>query len=759
MKRNKIRNLLAVTAASAVLLMTGCDLADDQDFNTNSDGSVTSGSLTVSGELNNDVGAKGANATLTLSLSNTTFALDAATGDNLSGYINFTALDSSGSTIETITNTKVVAASAISAGATSIPVTATFSDNGTSTIENGSFKASVSSGALSGSAKTTGTGGSINLAASTLTAGTVTDGVFTEAGDGLWTVSGGSSVGTGYVLITFKGKAEGFTYSPTNASGDTLDVTVTSLDTSDTAPLGTVTATATAYTGGILVKVEGAGTAVLATQTGTFSFNVPYANIKKGDTDFATYWDIDTTSVDYKTFTSADALWKINGISLSLSGDGIDTAAEGYGTVDATVTTDAILVTATAADGSTVTVNSLSAVDSDDDSITFTGTSTGTANTFKLSYTNSLASSADNKAGSLVLTANLTVGGNSLSVTASETAAYSLSYKSYLETPTAAQVLAATNSDTTAEVYTTVINLAAYGKALSAAPAEGTAVASGTVGSTNVTAEALSGATASYIPVKISGTDLSGAVTLTMSGDDSIVVKQTDTLHLAKLTAVQNFETATDIATYSITVQDATKAASEIATNTTTLINSGNPIPEAYGNVWRQYNVSNDKGVRGAYMPLTGVPSSGIYVIEFDARLAPSNLTNGDNFMITNAVRSNGNDVKNTIFALDCVTANTGSQTQQAIDWRLWSNNTDTGITVPLREDLFYHYTLKIDVDNAKVTIAIACTDDTSVEAPLEETEIAIHGSSYVATGVWLGTCKQLLAEQMIDNIVVYTAN
>lgn len=758
MKRNIKVHLLASAALSAALFFAGCKLVgDDPDLNTVSDGSLSSGALSVEGALNNDVGASGATADFTLTLSGTTCALTASAGDNLSGYIDFAALDSTGAVISTVKNTKVVAKSDIQPGATVLSVTATFTDSGTAEIENGTFKVSVSSGALNGAAKTSTVGGSISLAASSLTAGTVSDGVFTAASDGLWTLSGNSTVGTGYILITFKGKAEEFTYVPTNESGDTLEVTVSSLDTTDAAPLGSLTATATAYTGGMLVKLEGTDAVALATQTGTFSFKVPYANIKKGDTDFATYWDIDTTSVDYKTFTSADALWKINGISLSLSGDGIDTAAEGYGTVGATVTTGAILVTVSAADGSEVTVNSLSAVDSDDDTIAFTGTSTGTANTFKLSYSADLSSSADNKSGSLVITANLSVGGNSLSVTASETAAYSLSYKSYLENPTAAQVLAATGSDTNTEVYTTVINLAAFDKALSATPAEGDTVATGTVGETQITAVALSGATASYIPVKIAGTGLSGAIELTMSGDNSIVVEQTDTLHLASLKYAQDFESSTNISNYSISVQDATNAASEIATNATTLINSGNPVPTSYGNVWRQYNVSNNKGVRGAYMPLTGIPTSGGYIIEFDARLAPSDLTNGDNFMITNATRSNGNDVKNSIFALDCVTANTGGQTQQAIAWRLWSNNTDTGKTVSLREDLFYHFTLKVDVDNAKVTIAVACTDDTSVADPLEETEVAIHGSSYVATGVWLGTCKQLLAEQMIDNIVVYS--
>lgn len=727
-KQNFLKRLASVSVSTALaaslFLFPSCSMFDTDDDDDSSN-SVASGSLTIAGDLD-ALATVSSTVDVTLSLSGATFAsAGVANITDLTDYITIKAGNA--------TSSKVIVAEDFAAGASSIKVKATITG---ASLGEGSLGAVIRGNLISSRSAVSANGGSYLFKGADVT-------------DTSLTVTPSEAFSQEYTI-----SLEGFEFATTDTS--TLANYITVTDSADTAgdDLGEIAvAVSSVSTDSAVVTISGTP-ARNTYEEGELTFTLASGAIKNVT---------DTLSCVTKPS------YVINGGTASISASSL--SITGYGTVDATCTSGTITLALDHATFSSTSVASDVLTVTDSNGLTPTISNWTIANdlasaSFKVSVSKDLESSADNTTGTLSFSLNAagtSLGSGTLAITS--TVSYALNYKSYLTYPSASDVLTATGSDTNAGVYTTVINLAAFDESVSLASSlsAGATVATGTIGTTSVTAVAVSAvsAGATKVPVKIA-TTATGAVSLTTASGvvaSPITITQTNTAHIATaLSYVQDFESSTDIDDYSITVQDATKSASEIATSETTLINSGNPIPSSYGNVWRHYNVSNSNGVRGAYLPLSNIPSSGNYVIEFDARLAGSNLTNGDHFIITNASRANGTTINNYIFAMDCTTANTGSRTTESIAWNLYNGNTSASdTTVSLREDLFYHYKVTVNRDDETVTVAVNCADDSSVASPLSETEVSINGSSYSATGIWLGTCKQLLAEQMIDNIVVYS--
>ncbi len=754
MKKTKTLHLLTATAAAAALLFSGCNMNDTPDYGQTVSETVTSGSLSVTADtINIDPGdTTGVESEFTLSLTGTSFAFSAEADADLSGYITIKAYDADGNEVETVKTGKIRAKDAFDAGVATAKVYTTITDSGKADIADGTLKVSVSGGALNGSGKISNRDTAIDIRTCELTAISVATTSTSEKlgtiSDGVLQLSAGADLNTQKVtfFLVPKGATEGYTYK--NDTDTVIDFSVIDKNGDVSTVLGssgTVTAKAATRDGvsGIDITLQGNDTGSWITNYGTFEFEIPASDLVKGETAFG-------ESTETRVFTTSNPVWKINGVSIVLSGDGVENAAAGYGTVGATVTTGEITVTVE----NGITVNSLTAADTAT-GFTFTGALvSGSTDTYILTSEEAdLSSSADNLSGTLAFTLNATISNENYDIPLEDTVDYTLSYKSYLETPTAAQVILATGGSTTEEVYTTVINLAAFDKALSAVPEAGATVASGTVGSTNVTAVALSGATASYIPVKILGSGLSGAVTLTMSGDDSIVVKQTDALHLASLKYVQDYESATAPTTSvdSFTDSRITYSDGPYTYATTVYASDGSTTLWTGGGVRYGFSITTENsnsyvsvapsclptGSNGATLTATSLGVANTvtdFVLSFDIQLT------GGNNQISSFVVNNASGTA-------CLTL-----TDSAASSTTWLLSDSDSTNAVLEKTTWYTVTLTSS-SSSGTSVSIALTSDgTSVVD-----NVSLSDDATAGIGTMVFNTKRYYAAMAIDNVVVYT--
>lgn len=552
------------------------------------------------------------------------------------------------------------------------------------------------------------------------------------------------------LTLTPMGLSEGFVY--TGSDNTEIDYTVIGKDGSETGALGTGTATATANSDGtIKIVLTGTSAASVISNNGTFVFKIPYTDLKidtdsdgTADTDFATYYNLDDSGV--RSFTTTASVWSINGLALNLSGDGIDTAAAGYGTVDATVTTGAITITK----DSSITVTGLSGVDSADDSITFTGTANGDG-TYALSLTKDLASSDDNLSGTIKVYIAATVGETSYNVEADETAEYSLTYLSYLAAPSGSQVVAATGGDTTATVYTTVLNLAAFddvnGTSVSAANAlsVGDTVATGTIGTTEVTAVAVSAVSAgdTEIPVKITydGDAPTGKVTLTTAdgvATSSVSATQTDIAHFA--TGLLYSEDFSDQSTTSWTTSVSGRFDPVILSED----------DNYYLSVNQSNRNNNGATVTGSIFDSSTISAAGTsYVLSFDLKVSSSTNQTATEFSVGTLF-----DLKETGTSVTTWTLNSDSEKIVSLPDTNKGNSAYTITDVP-----WYTVTIKRSSAGAAVSIvaktsgeAVTLSDGTTAVTDLDSIATASTGT----IGAVKFVSSRYMANFAIDNIVLF---
>ena len=197
-----------------------------------------------------------------------------------------------------------------------------------------------------------------------------------------------------------------------------------------------------------------------------------------------------------------------------------------------------------------------------------------------------------------------------------------------------------------------------------------------------------------------------------------------------------------------------------------------------YG-TYPSYQLSSEtENSRGAYFPLTDVPESGAYVIEFDAAVSPSTTTNNNSQTTEFAVITGDEPTSSNIgwsFADACIfslASLKGSET-----WYLNPTSvTDTAITgtntVKLTKETMYHYKLEIDssANTAKLTITDASgtvlnlSNEGATSTAVESLTITpTSGESVTPIGIRIkcGRYRKdnsgYTTKQSIDNIVVYS--
>mgnify|MGYP002624586606 FL=1 len=277
-----------------------------------------------------------------------------------------------------------------------------------------------------------------------------------------------------------------------------------------------------------------------------------------------------------------------------------------------------------------------------------------------------------------------------------------------------------------------------------AALEKGATVATGTIGSTNVTALAASTVSkgASQIPVVISGTSFSGEVSLAIESSldyRSPAVSADDCYDVYTVYYGQDFESVTsysDVATYS----------SESGVSSAIMTDSND-------NNYFQAYVNNASGGRAVRMPtMSAIPSSGQYVIEFDAGISPSNTANSSAILAltTSTTVATSLDSNYLLRLYYNGTAN-GSDSATSFTWTV---NGSTTTEVSLKSYTFYHYKVVVDITNSVAKATITSSDGTTTYL---DKETLTDVTSYKATNLYMLMGKGYRSRLMLDNLAVYT--
>nr|MCR5607338.1 hypothetical protein [Treponema sp.] len=522
---------------------------------------------------------------------------------------------------------------------------------------------------------------------------------------------------------------EGLEFATTDAS--TLQGYITVTDSADTVgdDLGTISVAVSSVTTSSCVVTISGTPATNTYEEGELTFTLASGAI----TDV-------TDSLSCVTKPS----YVINGGTASITASSL--SVTGYGTVDATCTSDTITLTLGHATFSSTSVSSdVLTVTDDPNGLTPTISDWTIAEdlasaTFKVSVSKDLESSADDITGTLSFSldaAGTNLGSGTLPI--STTISYALGYKSYLTYPSASDVVTATGSDTSASVYTTVINLAAFDESVSLATSlsAGDTVATGTIGSTDVTAVAVSAvsAGATLVPVKISYTTApTGEVSLTTASGvvaSPITITQTDTAHIAtSLAFVQDFE-SDDIDVTSI------GNIRNLSTSTVTIETADNNsyLQVAPGNVNdRAYNFNATK-------------AAGTYVVAFKAALtAGTDSAKSSQVAIANSFPGGGSAntaASSYLFALSAAGGSTN-----------WYINGSSSDYVTLTAGEFYNFVISIDSSSEDSPVTVSITDEDG-NTVLEETSVTPTATAYNIVGLHM-LCGRYNAVQCLDDFVIY---
>lgn len=750
------------TFAGAVLALslafTGCGLfsedepsADDSSIGSLSASLDSTKSAVVSNLIAN---SEESYVDLTLSLSGTAFSF-AATGNATPSATN--ADDLSGSiivTAGTATADRVYPLADIAAGAATASVRAYIAADA---VESGSIGVTVKGNALKSRRVLSGTAGSYTSGGITVSKTNAALQIKATT-DTSWDATSKSYTLTlsqsGYKFAeTLTGLVNVIDASGENFSGTTVSVTRTS----DTVATVTVAETVT------VINEEYA--------TGTLVFSVDKTAVVKTDGSANIGEDITCVSEEGYTVNGGTA-------AIAIGETGSSTASYSVrGMTNATITSNLITLTLTNAYfASTATSDCITLVDStvseDDENsgmedLTITDFTLGEAGsdgkirtvTFKVKAVEQLASVDENFTStiSFKVAALGEVSGTDLELTSEGSLDLSFVYYpgTHLEAPTAAQMINAntvtgTGAVTAESEVTVIVFDEDLGYTLKTNVSAGDTVATGTVGTTNVTFVALTdtAAGAKSVPVKVAATGLTGEVSLTISkdlvtnADADVTFTQTDTTGIATLAYYQNFENTTVESL--IGIQAADMCNSEIATSALT----GNKY-------WRHYFVDagGRSGARVAYTNdnLNTITASKSYTLEFDAALTPM-ANNKDFFLVSTTTKTDGNNMDDEAknpYVLYMTTAYGAS----ASKWTFNGSGDVTSVTLTNGET--YHFTLKVSVGTSSTTVTLSISNSSG--DVISDVPLKIQGSSYAANSICLGVGLGTGAEQTVDNIVLAT--
>lgn len=746
-----VRTALATTLVLP-LALTGCGLFSGDDASADN-GTIGSLSAVVSSTHSAVVSNLIANSDesyvdLTLNLTGTTFSFSATgaasptatTADDLAGSIVVTA--------GTATADRVYPLANIVAGATSATVRAYVAANA---VESGSVAVTVKSGALSSRRALAATAGSYS--AGGITVAETGSALSVNATTGTsWEATSKSYMLTlsqsGYQFASsLEGLVEVLDYSGENFDATTVTVSRTSDTVATVTVAGTVDVTNEAYA------------------TGTLAFLVA---------DTAVVSSSDTSStIGEEIICVSDESYVINGgqAAIAIGSSSARTASYSVrGMINATIESDTITLTLTNAyfaDDATEDCITLvdSTVDEDDEDsgiedLSITDFALGSAGsdgkirtaTFKVTAIEQLSSSDEDFDATVSFTVAAYGEANASELELTSAGSLDLSFVYYpgthLEAPTVAQLIAANSADGTGAVTATcevtqIVFDDQLEYSLATAVSAGETIATGTVGSTEVTFVAVSAtaAGASSIAVKADTTELSGAVSLTISSDlvenadADVTFTQTTAINIATLTFDQDYASVTD----ALTVAASTNCESGLS------IESGAlkfDLPASTNS--RSAYTTDDFGISSM--------TEGMYVVEFDATLATGTNQDSEIALRSTKATTNGSDGCNASSSSNYLFRLTGLATTKK-----WTLNDDDGTQVLLDTSTAYHFTIQVDIDNQTVYAWITDPDG-GYMAGSASSGVAVNqaGDSWLADNINMMCGRYATSTQIIDNVVVY---
>ena len=240
-----------------------------------------------------------------------------------------------------------------------------------------------------------------------------------------------------------------------------------------------------------------------------------------------------------------------------------------------------------------------------------------------------------------------------------------------------------------------------------------------------------------------SGSETHDSVTITVTAKkDKNTASKDFTLTVREPVVEQVFKQDFTNATLAevVGVQDSSQCTSEITS----------------AGVWRHYYVaSKNSGARVAWSTedLTEYTANISYTMEFDAALTQMSAQK-DFFLVSTTVKKDGNNMDRSSsnpYLLYMTAAGSDS-------WNILGGNQgqSTLATVTLEPGTFYHYTLKVvmEEDSPVVTLSITTNSGTAVEGA-DNLALDVFGTSYAAKSFCLGVGIGTGAEQSLDNIVI----
>ena len=172
---------------------------------------------------------------------------------------------------------------------------------------------------------------------------------------------------------------------------------------------------------------------------------------------------------------------------------------------------------------------------------------------------------------------------------------------------------------------------------------------------------------------------------------------------------------------------------------------------------YADFTIPTSQNSRGGYMKLTGAPTSGTYVVEFDAKLSAGNNQSSEvnllsdtpvniyqKYLDDNSIEGSSKQTYNYGMPRYIFNLNTTNSTK-------WTVN--GGPTVTLGRTTWYHYVVTVNIDEGSVRGAIYTTDGATV---LEEQSLSVPDGSELTLQYLHLLDGRYAGSECIDNVTVY---